>query len=75
MNSILPQATNSLGFNNLGQGGAQGMSVQNNINNINLNINLAKSGGYGSQPFIPMQQKVMRGATAPLGKERNKKPY
>lgn len=25
-----------------------GMSIQNNIQNVNLNINLAKSGGYGT---------------------------
>ena len=44
------------------------MSIQNNIQNLNFNINLTKS-SYGSAQFLPQkfQSANARGATAPMG--------
>jgi hypothetical protein len=52
------------------------MSIQNNIQNLNLNINLNK-GSYGASPFNPPNQSLPmnRGATAPLGQQRTKKGF
>ena len=51
-----------------------GMSIQNNIHNLNLNINLTKGGAanFGASPFLPPNP-MNRGATAPLGQARAKK--
>ena len=53
----------------LPQASYPGMSIQNNIQNLNLNINLSKNSG--TSAFIP--QYANRGATAPLGQQRAKK--
>eukprot|EP00347_Sterkiella_histriomuscorum_P002600 403367516 len=64
-----------LNSNSLPQASIPGMSIQNNIQNLNLNINLSK-GAYGSSQFLPQQYGTVlnnRGATAPLGQARTKK--
>jgi hypothetical protein len=55
---------------------APGMSIQNNLQSLNLNNNLARTGAYGSQAFLPVKAgSVIRGATAPIGQNRAKKGY
>lgn len=79
------QTNDSVPQNLMSEGVGGSTNIQNNIQNINLNINLAK-GGYGSQQFVPISSghpstvgvgslSNTRGMTAPTGVNRAKKSY